>query len=79
MYYGPEKILSNFRIAEVCCSTCIQFNVGYEGEGDCRILLQKKEEKEAFDDSVIVGTAVMCCDVCDYWKAVKQTAGEGNG
>ena len=69
MTYSTENYLVNYRITKKCCATCDLFDSGYEGSGDCKIMIKLKEEKEDQDKNIWVHTGTSIHYVCDNWKA----------
>jgi len=70
--YTPENSLPNFRMIESdCCFKCKEAEFGYEGEIDCKILLELKRKKENLDKNIWVYTDISPIDLCDDYKERK--------
>jgi hypothetical protein len=68
MLLEGENSLPNYRTADKCCCNCKHFDSGYEGEGDCRILLKLKKEKQDIKNDIWVYATISDYNLCDLWE-----------
>jgi len=69
MMYDCKNALPNHRTADKCCCNCENFYAGYEGDGDCGILLKIEKEKRDSNDNIVY-TLTSGYEVCDLWTEI---------
>ena len=76
MTYYAENLLPNYRVTEKCCYNCKNYDEGWEGEGDCKIM-REKMEIENYENDIHVSARTSDYNLCDLWfkKEDKQENG----
>ena len=73
--FYADSLLPAFRYAEQCCATCQEYDAGWEGEGDCRMLYELIERfrKEIDSGEIFIDSSVVAINICDRWKKADKT------